>query len=379
MRTSKYFRTVFILLFAISFNFGGHATKWIVGVQDFSFNPSALPNVQLGDTIRWEWISGSHTTTSMTIPGGASAWNSPITSVNPSYEYVPAVPGLYNYKCTPHFAMGMTATFTVTGTAPTLNVTPSNQNVTYVVGTTSFTVTSNTGWTAVSNQAWCTVTPSGTGNGTITANYVSNSSVNQRVASVTVTVSGLPAQVVTVTQDGAPRQLAITPDNQNVTVPAGSTDFTVTSNTDWTASSNSSWCTVTPSGTGNGTLTATYTDNSSGPARVAAITVTVSGLAPQTVTVSQSGGTTGIANKTGNSFTLYPNPTTGIVNIRFGEASGNVLDITVTDITGRVIQHQIMNDGSQAGIDLSANTDGTYFVKVAGENGTLTKKVILNK
>ncbi|MCX6244961.1 MAG: T9SS type A sorting domain-containing protein [Bacteroidetes bacterium] len=378
MKTSIYFRSFFTLLVVFTFSFGGHATKWVVQVSNFQFSPASLPNVNLGDTIRWEWVSGSHTTTSTTIPAGASTWDNPINSSVTSFEYVPAVPGLFNYKCTPHASMGMTATFTVSGFIPTLTVTPSNQNVAFVVGTTNFTVTSNSSWTAVSNQAWCTVTPQGTGNGTITATYISNPNVTQRVASITVTVSGIPAQVVTVTQDGAPRQLAVSPSNQNVSTAAGSTDFTVTSNTDWTASSNQSWCTVTPSGTGNGTLTATYTDNSSGPPRVATITVNVAGLSPQTVTVSQ-GGTTGIANKSGNNFLIYPNPTSGAINIVPADPSNSKLDIMVTDITGRIIQHKPVNEGSQFIVDLSENMNGTYFVKITGENGTLTRKVILSK
>ena len=291
MKTLAYFKLFFTLFLGLALSFGGHATKWVVQVSNFQFSPSSLPNVNLGDTIRWKWVSGSHTTTSMTIPAGASSWDSPINSTITSFEYVPAVTGTYNYKCTPHFSMGMTGTFTVSGVTPTLIVTPSNQNV---------------------------------------------------------------------------------------TKPAGSTDFSVVSNTDWTASSNSTWCTVTPSGTGNGTLMVSYTDNSSGPPRVATIMVTVSGLTPQTVTVSQD-GTTGIADKLGNKFILYPNPTSGIVNIVPGDPSNRMLDLTLMNITGGTIQHEIVDEGSQFSIDLSANPNGTYLFQIKTENGIVTKKVILSK
>ncbi len=60
-----------------------------------------------------------------------------------------------------------------------LIVTPLNQNVTSSSGTTSFIVASNVEWTSSSNQTWCTVTPSGTGNGTITATYQSNTGTVQ--------------------------------------------------------------------------------------------------------------------------------------------------------------------------------------------------------
>jgi len=180
-------------------------------------------------------------------------------------------------------------TVTQAGATPTLAVTPPNQNVTAVAGTTTFTVTSNSSWTVVSDQTWCTVSASGPGNGTITANYTQNTLTTTRVANVTVTVSGLAPVVVTVTQTGAAPMLVATPPNQNVTDPAGTTLFTVTSNASWTVVSNQTWCTVTPSGTGNGSITASYTQNLLTTSRIANITVIVSGLSPVVVTVTQAG------------------------------------------------------------------------------------------
>jgi len=87
---------------------------------------------------------------------------------------------------------------------PTLSVTPSNQNVSSISGTTSFVLTSNSSWTAISDQAWCTVTESGSGNGTIIASYNENTSVSMRLANVTVTVAGLTPVVVTVSQAATP-------------------------------------------------------------------------------------------------------------------------------------------------------------------------------
>lgn len=91
------------------------ATIWTVNVQNFSFNPVNLPDVKVGDTVRWIWISGSHTTTSTTIPGGAATWDQPINIEFQQFDYIPTVTGTYNYWCTPH-APGMAGSFTV-GTA----------------------------------------------------------------------------------------------------------------------------------------------------------------------------------------------------------------------------------------------------------------------
>lgn len=97
---------------AYHYNPAPATTKWIVNVQNFSFSPNSLPSVQLGDTIRWVWINGSHTTTNLIIPPLAATWDHVINVSNQSFEYVPTVAGVYNYKCTPHFP-NMVGSFTV--------------------------------------------------------------------------------------------------------------------------------------------------------------------------------------------------------------------------------------------------------------------------
>lgn len=178
-------------------------------------------------------------------------------------------------------------TVTQAAATVTLSVTPANQNVTASAGNTAFMVTAPGAWTAVSNQAWCTVTPSGSGNGNLTATYTENTAASQRVAEITVSANGFPSVLVTVTQNGSSLFLNVDPANQNVTSDAGVTSFNVSTNSGWTAASNQSWCSVTPSGSGNGIIEASYESNSALSVRVAIITVTVAGLTPVTVTVTQ--------------------------------------------------------------------------------------------
>ena len=92
------------------------ATVHTVTVADFSFTPNSV-SAHVGDTIIWTWSSGTHTTTSTTIPAGAAIWNSNINSASTSFMYVPTVTGTYNYECTIHASMGMTGSFTVTTNA----------------------------------------------------------------------------------------------------------------------------------------------------------------------------------------------------------------------------------------------------------------------
>jgi plastocyanin len=290
MKTNTSYMTgSLIALLVMIFSLSGFSTKWVVTVADFQFAPSSISNVNVGDTIRWVWVSGVHTTTSTSIPAGALTWDQPIDATNTFYEYHATVTGIYNYYCM-HHPTTMIASFTVIGTTPTLNVTPSNQNVSSIAGTTNFNVTSNSNWTAVSNASWCTVTPSGTENGILTATYTAN--------------SGLP--------------------------------------------------------------------------RIATITVTVTGLTPQQVTVSQD-GTTGIATNNAGIFLVYPNPTTGLLTIIPGESTGKVDDLMVMDLTGKTIFSNVVSAAQQYNIDLSAYPNGYYFVQVTSDAGTMTKKVILDK
>ncbi|MHC1707397.1 MAG: CARDB domain-containing protein [Bacteroidales bacterium] len=137
------------------------ATKHTILVSNFSFTPSSLPNVILGDTIRWQWVSGFHTTTSSSIPFQATAWDVLITSGNPVYEYKPTKTGTYNYVCTPHIPVGMIGSFTVSNPValPDLVIQgPSVDPVTIMVGS--------------STLALCTVFNSGQGpSGTSTLRY----------------------------------------------------------------------------------------------------------------------------------------------------------------------------------------------------------------
>jgi len=104
-----------LIILELGYHTDTYAIKHIVHVGNFAFSPSSL-NVSVGDTIQWQWDNGSHTTTSVTIPADAASWDSPLNSTNQTFEYRVSVAGVYNYKCTPHAAMGMVASFTASTT-----------------------------------------------------------------------------------------------------------------------------------------------------------------------------------------------------------------------------------------------------------------------
>ena len=107
----KKFNSIFVLLVSLLLLTGSvYSATWIVQVSNFSFTPSNF-NVNVGDSIKWQWLNGDHTTTSTSVPAGASTWNSLITGTNQTFIYAVAVPGQYQYVCTPH-APGMAGSFT---------------------------------------------------------------------------------------------------------------------------------------------------------------------------------------------------------------------------------------------------------------------------
>lgn len=95
-----------------------YATTWTVNVSDFQFQPATL-NVVVGDVIKWVWTSGStfHTTTSLTVPIGANAWDNPLDGGNLTYSYTVTTAGSYTYQCDFHPLL-MQGSFTASSVSP---------------------------------------------------------------------------------------------------------------------------------------------------------------------------------------------------------------------------------------------------------------------
>jgi plastocyanin len=91
------------------------AKKWVVTVKNFSFTPYNLTHVKAHDTIQWVWESGSHSTTSFSIPATAEPWDFSINQDTTSFMYVPTENGTYFYRSTPDSLEGMNGQFTVYG------------------------------------------------------------------------------------------------------------------------------------------------------------------------------------------------------------------------------------------------------------------------
>jgi hypothetical protein len=79
-------------------------------------------------------------------------------------------------------------------------------------------------------------------------------------------------------------------------------------------------------------------------------------------------------------FSVSPNPTNGIVNLKFSSDFKDAVKITVINLEGKkVFSEKIKNfDGKyNKDIDLSKEESGTYFINILQDNKQLTKKIIL--
>ena len=193
---------------------------------------------------------------------------------------------------------------------PVISVSPASRAVAKDAGATTFSV-SNTGtgtmpWTATvtSGDNWLLISSgtSGTDSGTITCSFTANASSTARTATIRVTATGATGSPVDVTVTQAPAVqlvLSVTPSNQAVSKDAGTTTFNVsntgTGTMPWTAAvtSGGAWLSIssqTLSGTNSGTISCSFTANTSTSARTGTIRVTASGAtgSPKDVTVIQA-------------------------------------------------------------------------------------------
>src|SRR5436305_617334 len=115
MRMKKYYFLTILLLCGFLFN--ADAKKIKVVASGLTFSPSSF-TASVGDTVNFVWGSGSHTTTSTSVPSGAATWNASLKSSSTSFNYVIRLAGTYKYQCNFHVSMGMIGSFTVPANTP---------------------------------------------------------------------------------------------------------------------------------------------------------------------------------------------------------------------------------------------------------------------
>jgi len=79
-----------------------------------------------------------------------------------------------------------------------------------------------------------------------------------------------------------------------------------------------------------------------------------------------------------NNFTIYPNPSKGIVNIQLSSKSDTLYAIEIVDVLGKKVLSQKGNATQQQTIEVNAIQSGIYFVEITTDsNAKATKKLII--
>ena len=78
-------------------------------------------------------------------------------------------------------------------------------------------------------------------------------------------------------------------------------------------------------------------------------------------------------------FTLYPNPATDVVYISFSDAVTQKALVTITDVMGRVVYTEATKGLSDSPIVINTSQfiPGIYFVRVEGDEFSVTKKLVV--
>lgn len=87
--------------------------------------------------------------------------------------------------------------------------------------------------------------------------------------------------------------------------------------------------------------------------------------------------TTGITQATEKAFKVYPNPTSGNLNINLPDNKGKEVTVRITNIIGSVLlENRVVNGSNQIKLDVSGFGNGIYFVTVKGSGFENTMKVV---
>ena len=76
-------------------------------------------------------------------------------------------------------------------------------------------------------------------------------------------------------------------------------------------------------------------------------------------------------------FSVYPNPTAGMMTINWKSGMAEQATVNVVDMTGRVVMSEDVTTNSASKLNIGYLTNGVYFIKVSNSAGQYTEKVVL--
>ena len=103
-----------------------------------------------------------------------------------------------------------------------------------------------------------------------------------------------------------------------------------------------------------------------------AVEITLNGCVDTSACENVTG--VGIKQNINNTVSIYPNPTSGVVNINLSNNS-TIVNYSITTIEGKVVEIEETSTNSIS-IDLSKEVNGIYFIKINTENSSTVYKLI---
>jgi len=81
-----------------------------------------------------------------------------------------------------------------------------------------------------------------------------------------------------------------------------------------------------------------------------------------------------------NNCSIYPNPSTGLINIVAGSNRMTVTDVKVYNISGKLLIHETVDllANEQQQINLSSFQSGMYLIQLIGMNSVESKRIVIN-
>lgn len=257
-----------------------------------------------------------------------------------------------------------------------LTIQPALSEVTAQAGTIDLQVSANLNWVATVDASWVTVPSNGTGEQTLTANYTENTETQSRSAIIYLNANGMQQQTASIIQAGAEAFLTVANQTLELTAPAGTQNVIVMSNTSWTATSSEDWLTVTPSGTGNGSLNLNYTENTLTTDRTAVVSMKIGTDVKATINVTQL-SSVGLAENQTNGLQIYPNPAKDHFVIEVNKNLYPQITVTVTDQAGLTVLTSSFKGSERYTMNSSKLAAGTYTVNIISGEKSITQKLVI--
>lgn len=81
-------------------------------------------------------------------------------------------------------------------------------------------------------------------------------------------------------------------------------------------------------------------------------------------------------NQLASNVSIFPNPASNVVNVSADKSQIN--NITITDLNGRIVKQNTVNNLSKVELNISDLSSGVYMMNVKSNNGSVTKKIVKN-